>query len=218
MNANKLRRILFSLAGVIIIGLAVGLMRIADLGTDSFSTFNLGLSGFFNIQFGTYMIFSNAIGLILVFFTARHLIGIGTAFNIVLVGYVSDFTVYLIDTYVGDISSFWLRLLVSAFGITVLAFGAVVYIVAEQGVAPYDALPIIIEEKSKGRISFQAARVVSDILCIAIGFFFGATVGITTVIAAFFMGPIMQFFRTRLTAVMASLEENDQPEFENSHI
>src|SRR5690554_6422614 len=141
MNANKLRRILFSLAGVIIIGLAVGLMRIADLGTDSFSTFNLGLSGFFNIQFGTYMIFSNAICLILVFFTARHLIGFGTAFNIVLVGYVSDFTVYLIDTYVGDISSFWLRLLVSAFGITVLAFGAVVYIVAEQGVAPYDALP-----------------------------------------------------------------------------
>lgn len=206
MNSKKIVRVFLSFIGVLFIGLAVGFMRLGNLGADSFSTFNLGLSSFFGVKFGTYMIFSNAIGLILVFLTARHLIGIGTLFNIVLVGYISDFLVHLITSYFGEANSFWLRLLISALGILVLAFGASVYIVAGQGVAPYDALPIIIEEKSKGRVSFQTARVVSDILCISIGFFFGATVGITTIVAGFFMGPIMQFFRTKFTSLLKEFE------------
>src|SRR5699024_11355274 len=98
---KKWLRILLSFVGVLLIGLSIGVSRLADLGTDPFTTFNLGLSNFFNIQFGTYMIISNAIGLVLVFLTAKHLIGIGTLFNIIMVGYVSDFTVNLLLTQFG---------------------------------------------------------------------------------------------------------------------
>lgn len=62
MNKKQALRITLSLIGVLLIGFSISLSRVANLGTDPFTTFNLGLSSFFDIQFGTYMVISNAIG------------------------------------------------------------------------------------------------------------------------------------------------------------
>ncbi|MDE1549175.1 YczE/YyaS/YitT family protein [Jeotgalibaca caeni] len=203
MNIQRVR-LLLSFVGVLFIGLAIGLSRAANLGTDPFTTFNVGLSHFFGIQFGTYMILTNIVGLILMFYTARNLIYIGTFMSIILVGYISDFVVSILFHQFGNLESLLIRGVLGALGIVLLAFGASLYIVAAQGIAPYDALPVIVESRSKGRISFQTARIVSDIVCITVGFLFGATVGVITVISGFFMGPLMQFFRTRFTNTLQS--------------
>lgn len=206
MNKKQLNRLLLSLLGVLLIGFSIGISRIANLGTDPFTTFNLGLSGFFDIQFGTYMIISNGIGLVLVFLLSRHLIGIGTFFNILLVGYASDYVVKMITNEFGAEYSIGLRILFGVISLIVLAIGASMYIVADRGVAPYDALPLIIEQKSNGKISFRAARVISDILVITIGFLFGATVGVITIISGFCMGPMMHFFRKKFTHFLEEAE------------
>lgn len=206
MSKKSLIRIVLSFVGVILIGSAIGLSRLADLGTDPYTTFNLGLSALFNLSFGHLIIISNFIGLALVVLMAKHLIGLGTIFNILLVGYVSDLVVNTVQANMTLPTSLFVRVVVTGIGLVVLAIGAALYIVADKGVAPYDAYPIIIEEKASGKVSFRMARVLSDIVCIAIGFFLGATVGIATVVAGFFMGPMIQFFRTKFEQMLEKAE------------
>lgn len=217
MNKKQALRITLSLIGVLLIGFSISLSRVANLGTDPFTTFNLGLSSFFDIQFGTYMVISNAIGLIFVFLLARHLIGIGTFFNIFLVGYVADFGVGVITSQFGEISLLWLRIFLVVLSLVILAAGAAMYIVAARGIAPFDAIPIIVEERTNGKVSFQTARVVTDILAIGIGLAFGATLGVNTLVSGFFMGPLIQFFRTKFSTLLEDLE-SPKTEMENNCI
>ena len=76
--------------------------------------------------------------------------------------------------------------------------GTSLYFVADLGVSSYDAVALTISEKCK-RISFQYCRITTDILCVVIGFVFHVTVGIGTVITAFMMGPVIQWFNVHLS-------------------
>lgn len=207
MRNNRLR-ILFSLLGVILIGIAIAFLRIADLGTDPFTTFNLGFSSWLGMRFGTFLILSNALMLIFVFFIARKYIGLGTIFNILLVGNLSDLILSFLQNSLGSIDALGIRVVVSLLSIVLLACGAALYIAADLGVAPYDALPVIAETKSNGRLSFQVTRITLDMLCAIVGgFFFEATLGVSTIIIAFFMGPLIQFFRTRFQQLLKKMEQ-----------
>ena len=64
-----------------------------------------------------------------------------------------------------------------------------------MGMAAYDALGLIIEEKVSGRIKYQNIRIATDITCILIGVFTGSVVGIGTIISAFFTGPLISKLR-----------------------
>ena len=71
-----------------------------------------------------------------------------------------------------------------------------------MGMSPYDAVGYIIEMLTKGKVSFRAARITSDIVCVSIGFATGLQtgiqwkiIGIGTVVSAFCTGPLIQFFR-----------------------
>lgn len=217
MYKKQALRIFLSLLGVLMIGVSISFSRLANLGTDSFTTLNLGLSYFFDISYGTNSVFTNTIGLIFVFFLAKHLIGIGSLFNIFLVGYVADFGIFVITNQFGEWFPLWTRVLFGALGLLILSVGASIYIVAEKGLSPYDALPIIIEERSNGKISFQVARIATDLLSIFIGFSLGATIGVISIVSSFFMGPFIQFFRGKFAAVLENIE-SPQIEVENQNI
>ncbi|MDZ7835097.1 MAG: hypothetical protein U5K84_06880 [Alkalibacterium sp.] len=83
-------KITYSLIGTVFIALAVTTFRLASLGTDPYTTFNLGFSMLFNMEFGIFLMYSSLLMLIYVFFANRALIGIGTIFNIFIVGNLSD--------------------------------------------------------------------------------------------------------------------------------
>lgn len=186
-------KIVYSLIGTVLIALAVTSFRLVSLGTDPYTTFNLGFSLLLNMEFGIFLTFSSLLMLVLVFFMNKTLIGIGTIFNIFIVGNLSDVFVSLVTTYIGPIDGLVTRILVSIFGILVLSMGAALYIEAKEGVAPYDALPIILAEKSG--LSYRVSRVIIDVSMTTLGFILGAGLGINTVITAFFLGPFIQFFR-----------------------
>lgn len=40
--------------GVALIGFAISLLRLADFGTDPFTTMNLGISSFMGVSFGNF--------------------------------------------------------------------------------------------------------------------------------------------------------------------
>ncbi len=207
MDKLKQRRILMMFIGNLFIGIAVALLRISTLGTDPFSTMNLGVSGFLDISFGVYQLLFNILLLGVVFYFAKHTIGYGTLVNMVGIGFVSDFFVHSYGLFFGDDLMLLGRILMMSTAVLIASIGVALYMTPNLGVAPYDALALVIQKVSKDKISFPIARIMTDVTSVIIGFSFGAVVGVATVVMAFFTGPFVQFFRKRLAEPM--LKEKD---------
>ena len=145
---NLLKRTIMMVVGIAFISLCVGLYRLSGFGVDAFTCMNLGISGFLDMQFGTWQLIMNAFILIVVFFTARECIGAGTIVNMVGVGYGADLLCWLVQD-VGQVEmTLPLRIGALALGSIFAGLGVALYIVAEMGVAPYDSVAIIIEKDS----------------------------------------------------------------------
>lgn len=98
MNAAgkySLKRHVLMLAGILLIGMCVAFYRMSGFGVDPFSCMNLGISGYLGMLFGNWQLIMNAVLLIIVWFTVRRFIGLGTIVNMIFVGYTADFLCWL---------------------------------------------------------------------------------------------------------------------------
>jgi uncharacterized membrane protein YczE len=91
-----------------------------------------------------------------------------------------------------------------AVGVVLMCFAASLYMTADLGVSVYDAIPIIISNRTGWPFKFM--RISTDLICVAIGTLcvlagaVGAPLpGIGTIITAFFMGPLVDFFNRRFS-------------------
>ena len=124
----------------------------------------------------------------------RKLIGFGTLFNMVLIGYYVDFfdliwNMTIPEQYFTDTVPRWTIFLIS---LVCFMFCAAVYINADTGVSPYDGLPIIITEKITGRfpkVPKMIIRICWDGAAIAVGTLFGGVPIIGIILMALFLGP-----------------------------
>lgn len=185
----------YSLIGTFFISFAVSFFRLANFGTDPYTTFNLGASGFLNMGFGLFIMITSLLALILIYFEDRSLIGIGTLLNIFIVGNFSDFTINLYRSYFTSTEGLLIRIIFSLLGLFFISVGVALYTEAKEGVAPYDAFPIILTDKANGKLTYRTSRIIIDVSFSIIGFLLGATLGINTLITAFFIGPFIQYFR-----------------------
>lgn len=194
MKKYMLKRIFMMCLGVFLMGVSIALFNKASFGNDPFTCMNMGVSGVVGMTFGTYQLIVNCVMFVLVWLFAKHLIGVGTIVNMVCVGFLVDLFTPLLAF---DISqNYLLRGILLVIGVILLSIAGAFYFTANLGVAPYDAVGFILTEKTK--IHFRWCRVISDVICTAIGFFFGAIVGVGTLVTAFFMGPLLSFFRERI--------------------
>ncbi len=183
-----------TICGVLICGFSVGMFNFSDFGMDPFQVFAHGVWGALPAGFpgfGTIYAGINLLMLIAIFISDKSKIGLGTLINIFLLGYVAEFSSKLFDEAILN-PSLAVRFLFLAAGIVIMCFGSALYFTADMGVSTYDAVSLILSEKRKWK--FQICRISSDLFCTLAGFFLGATVGIGTVITAFFMGPLIAFF------------------------
>ncbi|WP_257984293.1 YczE/YyaS/YitT family protein [Neobacillus cucumis] len=193
-----MRRLLMMVIGNLCIGMAVSLLRLSHFGTDPFSTMNLGVSGFLEVSFGVYQLIFNLFILIIQFIFARHAIGLGTIVNMVGIGFISDFLVYGYHELFGSSPLFVTRSIFLLISVVIVGIGVAFYMTADLGISPWDAMPLVIQKISHNKIPFVLARMMADILGVVIGFSFGAIVGVATVIMAFGIGPLVQYFRKHL--------------------
>lgn len=200
------RRVSMMLLGNLFIGVAVALFRISMLGTDPFTTMNLGVSGVLDMSFGVYQLALNAVLLLIVFLFYKELIGLGTMVNMVGIGFISDFFVYRYLHYVGDLSILGIRIMIMMLAVIIISLGVALYITPELGMAPYDSLAFVIEKVTNHKLPFAYARVMTDITCVVIGFSLGATVGIATIVSTFCTGPFVQYFRKNVAQPILAKE------------
>ena len=207
-NIEKLpKRTAMTLFGVIICAISVGIFKIAALGVDPFQSFMAGLDALVPIDFGTLYVIANAVLLLFALIFDRHYIGIATFINLFLLGYITQFTYEFLQKVIVD-PSIPVRVLCLVIGVVIICFGSAFYMTADLGVSTYDAVALIIVNTwKKGK--FQSIRIITDIVCVILGcvlfLLAGGSVsqiptiaGIGTIITAFFMGPLIEFFNVHI--------------------
>jgi len=203
----KARRILMSLAGVLICAVSVGVFKIAALGVDPFQSLMSGLDNWIPIPFGTLYVLVNLALLLFSLIADRRNIGIATFINLFLLGYITQFTYEQLQILLPD-PSLSIRVLCLLIGIVVICFGSALYMTANLGVSTYDAVAIVLSYQWKWG-QFQYVRICCDLVCVlfGVGIFLlsggklaqvPTIAGVGTVITAFFMGPLIQFFNDRV--------------------
>ena len=209
----KNRRILMSLLGVIICAVSVGVFKIAALGVDPFQSLMSGLDLLVPIPFGTLYVIVNLILLTFSLFVDRSKIGLATFINLFLLGYITEYTYAFLQTVLVA-PSMAVRALCLLVGIVVICFGSALYMTADLGVSTYDAVAIALAGKWK-LAPFQYCRIATDLVCVASGvalfLMAGGKVaqiptiaGVGTIVTAFFMGPLIEFFNRTVARPMLS--------------
>ena len=204
---QMVKRILMSVFGVALCGVSVGMFKFAALGVDPFQSLMSGLDAVIPIRFGTLYVIVNAVLLLFALIFDRRKIGIATFINLFLLGYIVEFSQDLCEKLMPD-APIWLRVVILLIAIVILCLSSALYFTADLGVSTYDAVALVWSQK-QSKIKFAYCRVICDLVCVALGVvllliagksfeeIFGS-VGIGTIITAFFMGPLITFFNVHV--------------------
>lgn len=203
MNEKKSKRILMSVMGVMICGISVGMFKRSALGVDPFQSLMSGLDVMIPIGFGTLYVIVNIILLSFSLLFDRKKIGIATLINLFLLGYIAEYTQKLLE-YIFPEMNLAGKLILLLVAVVIMCLASAFYFTANLGVSTYDAVSLVISERQTV-VSFKFCRIISDLICVMGGVCLcllggysaadvGTVVGIGTIITAFFMGPLIDYF------------------------
>lgn len=186
-------RLLMTIGGVILCAIAVGFFKCSLFGVDPFQCFAQGTWGrFFTIvSYGTYYTVISLLMLVIDLVLDKHYIGIATFINMFLTGYIVDFSANTIDKFIPN-PSLGVRVVMIIVAVIIMCFASSLYMISDLGVSVYDAIPIIISNRTKK--PFRFCRIGCDLICVIAGTVCGLLPGFGTLITAFFMGPLIEFF------------------------
>ena len=193
-------RVILCVLGNIILGLGVALCKTSNFGTDPFNSLCLSVSGAISSHEMAFPIFTWCFNLTLflvVIIWGRRYIHIGTFVNWFLPSYVAKTVLAVTKPFLGDVQSLWIRALLLAAGILAISFGLALYQHVDLGIAPYDAIPLMVIDrfpKAKFfiiRIALDASAVIGSLIAGGIAM---KTLGIGTAIIAFGLGPCINMY------------------------
>lgn len=215
---NMIKRTVFSFISVFITGFAVSLFSLSGFGVDPFTSMNMNVAAALGMRFGTYQLIINAAILLFVIIVAhRGLVGVGTVFNMIFVGYSCEFFQRLLAP-IAESGALYIRILLLAGGIIIMCLSSSLFFTANVGVGPYDTLSFMINQSTK--IPCKWTRVITDISVVVIGLAVSGgisalvsgnlsqikNIGIGTVITAFCMGPLVNFFNKHISSKLLNVD------------
>jgi uncharacterized membrane protein YczE len=188
LRAGRLpERVFRLLIGLLLYGVAIALMIEAALGASPWDALHQGVSRHVPMSLGTVMIFVAA-GVLLLWIPLRQMPGLGTVANSLLLGPFADLALALIDTPQG----LPMRAATMLGGIVVCGFATALYVGAQLGPGPRDGLMTGLARRTGW--SIRRVRTLIEISVLAVGVLLGGVVGVGTVLFAFGVGPLTQFF------------------------
>jgi uncharacterized membrane protein YczE len=197
-----MRRIGCTILGVVLIGFGTAILKLSGFGTDPFSCMTIGISNHLPISLGTFQLLLNFILFIPIVILYPRSFGFGAFFNMLGVGYIIDFFMWIFGllgiTTEGVSDMLAVRIVCLLIGILIYCMGAALYMECDLGIATYDGIGIVIEDRSKGKFKFKWVRICTDFICMGIGFLSGGTLGVATVVVGFFTGPLVSWGREHI--------------------
>lgn len=187
--------------GISLMAFGTSVCNATGLGIDPFNALCVAFSTSFSIQLGTMVLITQAILGILVFLYDRKKLGLGTLVPMISFGYFLQFFNWFIPNLIGTSSSLLLNILIFLIGMLVIAIGMSIYMECKIGMVPYDCLSFIIGERTnKNPFMF---RVVIDVSVAFFAFMLGGPINIGTALLALFTGPLIRFFRNKLSRIVS---------------
>ena len=178
--------------GLVLFGFGLALMVIAELGLSPWDVFHQGVSERTGIPIGTVVIITGLL-LLLTWIPLKEKIGIGTIANAIVIGLVLDLALLVLPQSLDLLAARWLAMLS---GVLIVAIGSGLYIGAGLGPGPRDGLMTGITRITGYPLAL--VRAVLEIGVLILGWLLGGTVGVGTLVFAFGIGPLVQFFLNRL--------------------
>jgi uncharacterized membrane protein YczE len=186
------RRLLQLYAGLILYGASMGLQIRAGLGLDPWDVFHQGVSEKTGLSFGTIVIITGAL-VLLAWIPLRQKPGIGTVSNVFVIGLAVDATLALMP----DVDMLGAQLTLLATSVVLNAIAGAAYIGAGLGPGPRDGLMTGLVRRTGGSVG--RIRTGIELSVLAVGFAFGGTVGLGTVVYALSIGPLLQLLLPAFT-------------------
>ena len=194
MLTRVIRTWLQLLVSCTVLGIGVGLLLTASLGSDGYSTLINGLSLALDVDF---WVVNLVVGVVLVAIAwARGLTpGLGTVLQPVVVGFV----VSLVLGLLAEPDQWWLRITLLVVAIPVLALGVAGYLAADAGAGPTEAAAIALDPPIPFRWSYSVVQGGGALA----GWACGAAVGPGTLIVIVFLGPLVSWMSRSVPVLRA---------------
>ena len=180
------RRLAQLLIGLFLYGTGIALIVRGEIGVAPWDVLTQGIAGRTGLGFGLVTILISGVVLLL-WIPLRQKPGVGTVLNALLVGPAADVGLWLIPTGL----DLWVRILLFAAGLLVLAIATGLYIGAHFGPGPRDGLMTGLHQRTGWRI--WIVRTGIEVTVLTIGWVLGGNVVIGTVLFAVLVGPLCHF-------------------------
>lgn len=173
--------------GLFLYGLGIIVTMKANIGYAPWEVLHSGISQTFGISIG---LVNTGVGslIVLIVFMMGEKIGIGTIFNMFMIGLFMD--LILFADFIPIIENWWIGLLVLLIGLFIIAFGTYFYISSAFGAGPRDSLMVAVTRKTGWPVGL--CRGILEVSVVIIGYFLGGLVGLGTIISAFAIGICIQ--------------------------
>ena len=209
-------RLVILFIGLTIAHLGVTLFLLADLGADPFNVLIQGLrqvveNAGWNLTHGTVHMAVSFLIILILLVVDRHYVKAGTLICMFCGGPIIDFFSWLLKSLNIGGAGLPVKIPVLVLGCVILAFGMTIVIRSEAGTGPNDLVAVVISEKSG--IRFGITRVATDALFVLAGFLLGGKVSIGTIICAFLVGVVADFFmplsNSLVQRILSRLDKKD---------
>ena len=182
--ALTLRKLLQVLLGTTLIGTGVALNFSSKLGLGPWGVFHEGISLNTTLSFGSAII-ATGVFVTFLWIPLKQRPGIATFVDIFWIGTVADLVIGL-DL---DPESLLLKWIFVFIGRICIGSGTAIYVGADMGSGPRDGVMVGLESKG---LKIGMARNIIEVTALALGWLLGGTVGLSSVVIAISIGPVVQ--------------------------
>ena len=185
-------RIVVLVVGLILFGVGIATLFLADLGVGPWDVLHDALAGLLDRQPGTIIL---GLGPVLraLLVGLRQPIGLATVANVAIIGTTVNVVLAVVDTP----SAMAVRLVLVVAEPKMVAFGSMLYIGGGLGIGVRDGLMTALVDAG---LSLRVARTLLEATVLVVGGALGGQLGLGTVVFALTVGPVLQFFRARVWA------------------
>ena len=193
------KSVLIALIGILLVGVGVAFNNCAGLGNDPVGIVYDGIRNVTGIGAEQLGLASNIVNLslaLLVFFTGRKYISVGTLVYFLPYGFFVELGILLYQLLAPETGGLAVQIAFSVVGCLLLYLGVAVYITMDIGVDPFTGIVLVIRDAVKKE--YRIVKIIFDITMIILGTVLGGKLGAVTIITALTAGPVIQFFSGEL--------------------
>ena len=182
MNRYRPGRLLLLFTGCVVLGIGVGLLLTADLGSDGYSTL---VNGIARSGDWAFVVANIAVSAVFVAVAALRRVrpDVGTLVQIVVVGYTVSLVLDTLDTPDSNLA----RAVLLVIAIPVLAIGIAAYLGSRLGAGPAEAAALAWDPPVPFRWSYSTLQAGGALG----GWLLGAAIGPGTLVVIFMLGPLV---------------------------